>query len=233
MSFEDDVIAARAAKTQREAAARDLATSKRALEAAFDAEAADLATRKRALEAAFEAEVKVLWRSAEQYWRDNVKHIDAKAARYIMEGGVWDPYPTPGETVPFPILKMLVCTWPRTKEAWQSGALTKAESVIGFEIEGWFALIAPGLVKEMPNHPGAQTHWQVPRPEAIDLPGKTEPAFQMCFKGPSGKPDVLLRREVDGPTEVYTRTGGVWEHAGTLGRVVASALLDLVEARNQ
>jgi hypothetical protein len=223
MSFSDEVDAARNAMTSKD-------TQRREREAREHEVRAQLSSQ-------FDSELKALWHSAEDYWLANSKRIDAQSSTYITTGK-WNG--DPDTMVAFPLLAFRVSKEPRSRsrEDWEAGTVTPSESVTGFKVGGWFALCAPGELRELQDKYGMggyparamrieQSYFRIPAAEEPPQSSEDEvPTFRVEFAGPPGNPDVILSCGLQRPIVVHTRSGDRSESVGTLRQLVAATVAE-------
>lgn len=245
MSFSDEVNARRAANAARGGAS--------------DPDRPSEAPQVHPAELAFRDEIVSLWQEAEEYWRAN-NMVDARTAWWVEHGNRGrTAEPLTGEApLPFPQVGTFVPG--RAHTSWASAASLPLEQlaavqrtthVPGLAINGWFAVCAPGELRELlpdetPSgydlfgdvfHHRAQglrtrlehgLRWNyfqsAGRPGEQGSQSSGDSSWEIEFFGPGDLPNVRLLCSVDRPIEVSTAQQGGWRSEGTLRQLVVAAM---------
>ena len=203
-----------------------------------DAEATD---RWEHLRARFAQEVKELWTAAKSHWDLHAPRLDSASAERIESGRYRGPA---GAESPAPLLAVLVSQGDRTRAQWQGDALTPVEGAIGFKISGWFALCAPGELRELADEYDiegfrplrarkvARSYLRAPSSETQMLRLDGDDSHRVLFVSPVDGHDILLRCGSTGPIEVFEGRGDSWRNIGTLRQHVVEAVAALLNERS-
>lgn len=239
MSFSDDVDAMRVANQVRAASSPDAPSSPEA-------------TSTSPVEEAFQDEVRDLWHEADQYWRAN-RMVDAGIAWWVEHGGLRRENLEGQAPLPFPTV--FAFRPGRTRESWQSAPSASldqladrhpANPVPGLSVNGWFAVCAPGELRELrpdvlpPDFNLVNVdvsrigqvlkaslerglRWNYFQRPAV-LEGTDGKSWVVEFEGPGEVANVRLSRTLDTPIEVSTEERGGWRSEGTLRELIVAAL---------
>ncbi|MDR6612544.1 hypothetical protein [Leifsonia sp. 1010] len=197
-----------------------------------------------AARAAFDEEIADLWRSAQEYWGANARRMNAAEIQYIADGTYSGPTDETA-TLPFPRID----TWqaPHTdlaivdadgnlvqvRRGWDEGDRIFSAFEEGIDVSGWFALAAPGELRVIrnDNEDGGKYRYETvsghgARPVLGD---PTIPAYCVLLYGrKNSMPEVAVRRTVDQPAEIWTRTGMTsFTRKGSLREYVVAAVAKL------